>query len=83
MVGDAKEEAVNSFEKRFGTIAVELGFITADQLTEALETQATEDWSMGERRLIGTILLEQKLINSWQLEEVLAIMERTNPEIPV
>ena len=76
MIEDARREEMNSFEIRFGTIAVELGFITADQLTEALETQATEDLSMGEHRLIGTILLEQKLINSWQLEEVLALMER-------
>jgi hypothetical protein len=70
------EEEGKAGEKRFGNIAVALGFITADQLNEAMKTQVTEEQSMGKHRLIGTILLEQKLISSWQLEEVLATIEK-------
>jgi hypothetical protein len=70
------EEKDKDSGKRFGNISVALGFITADQLIEAIKTQVTEELSMGEHRLIGTILLEQKLITSWQLEEVLATMEK-------
>jgi hypothetical protein len=58
-------------EKRFGIIAVEKGFITADQVIEGLKIQVAEDLSIGKHRLIGRIFLEQDLITLSQLDEVL------------
>jgi hypothetical protein len=59
------------FEKRFGVIAIEKGFITAEQLIEAIKIQVMEDIEDGKHRLIGRILLEQELITIPQIDEVL------------
>jgi len=58
-------------EKRFGVLAVEKGFITADQVIEALRIQVMEDIGKGKHRLIGLILLEQGLITLPQIDNVL------------
>ena len=63
-------------QKRFGAIAVEKGFITEDQLGEALTIQAKENVEEGKHRLLGRILLEQGLITNSQLDEVLETMNR-------
>ncbi|MEE9611795.1 MAG: hypothetical protein V3W19_11110 [Desulfatiglandales bacterium] len=59
------------FEKRFGVIAIEKGFITPEQLIEAIKIQVMEDIEDGKHRLIGRILLEQELITIPQIDEVL------------
>ena len=40
-------------EKRFGVVAVEKGFITPDQLFEALKVQVQEDLETETHRLVG------------------------------
>jgi len=57
-------------ETRFGIIAVDMGFITAPQLIEALKTQVMEDIEQKDHKPIGTILLEMGLVTSEQIEEV-------------
>lgn len=66
-------------EKRFGIIAVEKGFITADQAIEAMRTQIREDIEIGKHRLIGRILLEQGLISLSQIDEILDSMGKGLP----
>jgi hypothetical protein len=66
-------------EKRFGILAVEKGFITADQVIEALKIQVMEDVEKGKHRLIGLILLEQGLISLSQIEEVLQSLGKGLP----
>ena len=61
-------------EMRFGIIAVEKGFITADQVVNALEVQVKEDLSSGKHQRIGMILLEQGHITLQQVNEVLEEM---------
>ena len=58
------------FQKRFGLIAVEKGFITADQLVDAFKVQVMEEIEKGKHRLIGAILYEQGLISMAQIDEV-------------
>ena len=58
-------------EMRFGIVAVEKGFVTADQVVNALEIQVKEDLSSGKHQRIGMILLEQGHITLQQLNEVL------------
>jgi hypothetical protein len=58
-------------EKRFGTMAVEKGFITLDQLVKAMNIQILEDVDKGIHRLIGEILLELGFITVPQIDEVL------------
>lgn len=55
---------------RFGLVAVEMEFITADQLVQALKTQVMEDIDKKDHRLIGTILLDMGFITSDQIDKV-------------
>ncbi|MGD8948816.1 MAG: hypothetical protein PVG44_10340 [Desulfobacterales bacterium] len=64
----------NNNQKRFGAIAVEKGFITEDQLFQALKIQAKENLAEGKHRLLGQILLEEGLITTQQIEEVLDVI---------
>jgi hypothetical protein len=66
-------------EKRFGILAVEKGFITADQVIYALRIQVMEDIEKGKHRLIGRILLEQGLITLSQIEELLDSLGKNLP----
>ena len=61
-------------EKRFGTVAVEMGFITAEQLLHAMNIQIKEDIEGGEHRLLGTILMEIGAMTRKQVHEVLLAM---------
>lgn len=65
---------IEHLEKRFGITAVAKGFITSDQVIEALTIQVAEDLSIGKHRLIGKILLENELITLQQVNEVLKSM---------
>ena len=61
-------------EGRFGTVAVEKGFITVNQLVDALAIQARENIEHGKHRPIGQILLDQGLLTEAQINEVLETM---------
>lgn len=62
------------FDKRFGMVAIEKGFITSGQLIEALNTQVVEELKGGSRRLIGQILQDKGYITNLQIDEVLIFM---------
>ena len=62
------------FDKRFGNVAIEKGFITPEQLTDALKIQIAEELKGGHRRLTGEILLEKGNITTHQIDEVLIDM---------
>jgi hypothetical protein len=51
-------------------IAVEKGFVTAEQVIEAMNIQILEDMEKREHRLIGTILLDQGILTISQIDEV-------------
>ena len=58
-------------KKRFGVMAVQFGFITRDQLFEALKTQVEDDLNGGAHRLVGEILQKQGTMTYSQIGEVL------------
>ena len=62
-------------EKRFGVLAVEKGFVSPEQIQEALEIQVTENIEKKKHRFIGTILVEQGHLKHSQTSEVLKAME--------
>jgi hypothetical protein len=70
---------IDHLEKRFGVLAVEKGFITADQVVEALRIQVLEDIERGGHRLIGRILLEKGQITLSQINEVLGTLGKNIP----
>jgi len=56
---------------RFATIAVEKGFITAEQARAALAEQLGDDLARKRHRLIGHILFEKAWITPRQIDLVL------------
>ncbi|MFC1811473.1 hypothetical protein ACFL03_02150 [Thermodesulfobacteriota bacterium] len=66
-----KSKKLDKYEKRFGVIAAEKGFITADELVNALTIQVQEDIEMGYHRLIGKIFVDQGIMSGKQVSELL------------
>lgn len=60
---------------RFGALAVTKGFITPEQLVEALKIQVSENLNLSKHRLIGDILREKKYITTTQINVVLESMD--------
>lgn len=65
------------YHKRFGTIAVEKGYITGDDLLSALELQAKENVKEGKHRLLGQIFVDEGLLTEAQVDEILETMSQT------
>ena len=61
-------------DKRFGTIAIEKGFITQEQLFEVLKIQVSEELAGNARRLVGQILFDKGHIKTEQIDEILIAM---------
>ncbi len=59
---------------QFGKIAVDLGFVTAEQLTEAIAEQAEDSLFKKPRILIGSILFEHGWITRDQINFVVLIL---------
>lgn len=57
--------------RRFGQIAVEMGFISEAQAREALCRQIDENLAGKPHRLLGTILFDLEWMSSGQIEAVL------------
>ncbi len=55
---------------QFGKIAVDMEFVTAEQLTEAIAEQAEDSLSKKPPRLIGSILFDQGWITRDQIDFV-------------
>ena len=66
---------MKQIEKRFGTLAVEKGFITIEQLMNALEVQVREDLAGIKHRLIGRILYDLEFLTLSQIERVIGSMD--------
>ncbi len=58
---------------RFGAAAVELGFITADQLKQALMEQLDDDLQGRSHRVLGQILTDKGWIEPEQIPTILRV----------
>ena len=67
---------IEHYEKHFGIIAIEKGFISAEDLIDALKIQVNEDIEYKSHRLIGEILLDIDCIKADQIQEVINTMFR-------
>jgi hypothetical protein len=66
--------ADNKLDKRFGAVAIDKGFITLENLIEAMKIQILENLQGLDHRLIGQILWEEGYIKTEQINEVLKSM---------
>ncbi|MFH1350804.1 MAG: response regulator [Pseudomonadota bacterium] len=65
-----KQGKMKTYKKRFGVMAIEKGFITIEDLTKALEIQIQDEIWHKRHRLIGEVLLDEKIMSPEQIEEV-------------
>lgn len=66
-----KPGKIEHYEKRFGLIAIEKGFIRADDLVKAWTIQVDEDIRRTPHRLLGEILFDLGVMTDRQVEAVL------------
>ena len=65
-----------SIDNRFGAIAVKKGFVTKEQIVEAMNIQIEQDLEGMEHRLIGSILYNKGYITIPQLTEILELIKK-------
>jgi len=70
-----RRKAVKLPQRRFGFIAIERGFIKADQLYEALLRQRAQETEGADRRPLGMILKDLGYLSVSQINEVLQTLE--------
>jgi hypothetical protein len=70
-----RSKAIDLPQRRFGFIAIEKGFIKADQLFEALIRQRAQETGGAERRPMGMILKDLGYLSVSQIYEILQTLE--------
>lgn len=65
------KEVKTKYSPRFGKIAVDMGFITAEQLKLALASQVDDEVSGNPHRVIGSIFFERGWMTYQEIEQVL------------
>ncbi len=70
-----KKKSIELPQRRFGLIALEKGFIKADQLYEALLRQRAQETEGADRRPLGMILKDLGYLSVSQIDEVLQTLE--------
>ncbi len=73
MENDVDKKLAEQYFPRFGKIAINMGFITAEQLTEAITEQAEDSLYNRPHRPIGYILSEKGWITNEQVDIVIDI----------
>ncbi len=63
------------YEKRFGMIAVEKGYISPSQVLEAMEIQVKENMEKNQHRSLGELLVALGYMDKTQVHEVLNAMD--------
>jgi hypothetical protein len=67
-MGKEKKKGPAVYCVRFGQIAVELGFLTDEQLKDALCEQVDDDLAKRRHRLLGDICIERGWMTSEQVK---------------
>ena len=71
MTDDVDKELSKKYCPRFAQLAVEMNFVTPDQVKAALAEQLDDNLSNRRHRLIGRILLEKGWMKPEHIEHVL------------
>jgi hypothetical protein len=71
---------IELYERRFGNIAIEKGYITSADLIKALDIQVQEELDEGKRPLIGQIMLELNVMSLKQIDDVLSELFKKEKE---
>jgi hypothetical protein len=68
---DIDKDLSKKYCPRFGKVAIDMGFVTLEQLKRALVEQCDDEFSGKPHRLIGKILFEQGWITPEQIDKVM------------
>lgn len=71
MTENVRKELSKKYCPRFGQVAVQFGFITEEQLIEALTRQVRENLDGNAHRLLGEILFESEVMSAKQIDCVM------------
>jgi hypothetical protein len=71
MGADADNVVSEKFCPRFGMIAVEMGYVSVEQVREAMAEQIDDDFANRPHRLLGTILVDRGWMTFREVEMVL------------
>ena len=71
MANEVDKELSKKYCPRFGQIAVEKGYVTPEQVKQAVSEQIDDDMADRPHRLIGRIFLDNGNMNPQQIEMVL------------
>lgn len=78
---DGQTARENRYCVRFGTLAVEQGFLTPDQLKLALDEQVEDDLAGCRHRVIGAICFDRGWLTPAQIEQILnQLFKRKEPQ---
>ncbi len=81
MENNYKIKSTYRYCPRFGQIAVEMGYITKEQLKEGLAEQVDEDISHKPHKLLGEIFFEKGWTTNKQILEVLTKLSKVEKEL--
>lgn len=71
MGNGAYREFSKEFCPRFGMLAVEMGFVSVEQVREAMGEQVDDDFAKRPHRLLGVILVEKGWMTRREVDLVL------------
>jgi len=71
MAHEIDKELSQKYCPRFGQIAVEKGYVTSEQVKQAVSEQIDDDMAGRPHRLIGRILLDNGVMTPQQIEIIL------------
>jgi len=67
------------YSRRFGTIAIEEGYVSAERVKSALEEQRNDDLAARSHRVLGAILFDNGWITPEQIDAVLRKLFHPKP----
>ena len=71
MANEVDKELSQKYCLRFGQIAVEKGYVTSEQVKQAVSEQIDDDMANRPHRLIGRIFLDNGIMTPQKIEIVL------------
>ncbi|MBI4682678.1 MAG: hypothetical protein HY757_06210 [Nitrospirae bacterium] len=77
MANNVDKELSQKYCPRFGKIAVEKGYVTSEQVKQAVSEQIDDDMANRPHRLIGRIFLDNGIMTPQQIELVLNELFKT------
>jgi hypothetical protein len=80
MGNNSAEKPLNTFHHRFGTLAIEMGFITIEQVLGVIFEQVMDNHYRKRHKKIGRIMIDKGLMSKEQVEAVLEKLAELNNE---